>query len=255
MSLSVALITYNEEKKLARTLEAVKSIANEIIIVDSFSTDNTLVIAKSFGAKVYQERWQGYGAQRNSLIEKCTCDWILMIDADEVLSPECVEDIKIQIEQSIHEVFEIVFKTVYFDREIKYGGWSGSKKIRLHKKGSGKFNSNVVHEVFETEKPLRTLKGNIYHYTYLDITAYLEKFNRYTSEAAKERLRRGKKSSILIILLRSSYKFFYQYILRLGFLDGGEGLILAYFSASYAFATYTKLREYNKKGITYEELC
>jgi len=254
MNLSVAIITYNEEKKLAKTLETIQKIATEIVIVDSFSTDKTLEIANAYGAKVFQESWKGYGPQRNSLIEKCQYEWILMIDADEVVSSECLADIECQMKKGEFEVFDITFKTVYFNREIKYGGWSGSRKIRFFKKGSGKFNENIVHEEYVTEKPLHTLKGWLWHYTYLDLDAYLSKFNRYTTEAAKERLKRGKKSTVGTIVFRSFYKFFNMYVLRLGFLDGAEGLILAYFSGSYAFATYTKLREYHKKGIRYEEI-
>lgn len=247
MTLSVAIITFNEEKILKKTLSAVSSIADEIIIVDSGSTDNTKNIALEFNAQFFSEPWKGYGPQRNSAISKCTSDWILNIDADEELSTNLIHRIKkIKEIPSKKEVFKINFTSVCFGKKLKYGGWSNSYKIRLFKKGSGIFNDNNVHEEFITNKKVFPLKEDIYHHSYLSLEDYFNKFNRYTTEGALEYYYREKKASCLQIIFNPIYKFIKMYIFRFGFLDGLEGLMIASASAMYSMVKYFKLREIYK---------
>ncbi|MBN1469899.1 MAG: glycosyltransferase family 2 protein [Fusobacteriaceae bacterium] len=247
MSLSVGLITYNEERRLGRTLESIKNIADEIIIVDSNSTDNTVEIAKKYGAKVYVENWKGYGLQKNSVIEKCTKDWILLIDADEVISDDLSKKILEVIKEGKEELYDINFTSVCFGKQIKHGGWSGSYRIRLFKNGIGKYNDNVVHESFETNGKKGKLTEEIYHYSYEDLSDYLSKFNRYTSEGAKEYHKRGKKANFFGIVINPIFKFIRMYFFRLGFLDGVEGLLLAILSSNYTMVKYYKLLELNRR--------
>lgn len=247
MKLSVGIITKNEEKRLARTLEAVKEIADEIIIVDSGSEDKTKEIALGYGAKFFEEEWKGYGLQKNSVIEKCKGRYILLIDADEVISPK----LKLKIEEILKsekgEVFEINFTSVCFGKKIKRGGWSGSYRIRLFKNGIGRYNDNQVHEEFITTGRIEKLKEDIFHYSYEDLEDYLSKFNRYTTEGAKEYYRRGKKSNFFNIVVNPIFKFLRMYIFRLGVLDGVEGLILAILSSNYTMVKYYKLLELNRR--------
>jgi len=243
MKLSVGLIVNNEERILGKTLDAIKDLADEIIIIDSGSTDSTIEIAKSRGAKVFLEEWKGFGPQKNSVIEKCSGEWILLIDADEVVSPELKEKIKEIIEKNENKVYEINRCSVCFGKELKHGGWSNQYATRLWKKGSVKVSDNLVHEEFLTELPKEKIKEKIYHYTYLTLSDYIARFDRYTTLGAEEYLKRGKKASFFNIVINPFFKFIRMYIFRLGFLDGLEGLIIAIFSGMYTMTKYFKLRE------------
>lgn len=249
MRLSVAMITMNEERILAKTLESVKDIADEIVIVDSGSTDKTEEIAKSYGAKFYKESWKGYGPQRNSAIEKASGEWILNIDADEEISSQLQKKIlEIKNSESMGEVFSINFTSVCFGKKIKHGGWSNSYHIRLFKKSAGRFNSNTVHESFQTEKKIEVLKEDIYHHSYSTLEDYFTKFNRYTTEGALEYYKRGKKCNIFQLTINPIFKFLRMYFIRLGFLDGKEGLLLACTSSLYTLVKYYKLNEIYKNN-------
>lgn len=250
MTLSVAIMTFNEEKILEKTLKAASAVADEIIILDSGSTDNTKNLALKFNAKFFVEPWKGYGAQRNSAIAKCSCDWILNIDADEELSDNLILKIKrIKSSFSEKEIFKINFASICFGKKLKYGGWSNSYKIRLFKKGAGFFNDNQVHEEFITSKEIFSLKEEIFHHSYLSLEDYFEKFNRYTTEGALEYFSRKKRVSSLQIIFNPIYKFIRMYFFRLGFLDGIEGLMIAVASSLYSMVKYFKLREIYKNKV------
>ncbi|MGL5054125.1 MAG: glycosyltransferase family 2 protein [Fusobacteriaceae bacterium] len=246
MGLAVAIMTCNEEKNLKRTLSSIHKLANEIIIIDSGSTDNTESIAKEFGAKFYTEKWKGYGKQRNSVIAKCTQEWILNIDADEEVSPELFDNIKKIVEEptpDTEKVYEINRVSFCFGKKLKHGGWGTSYAIRLFTKDGGHFNDNTVHEEFVTSISIQKLKGDLYHHSYLTLEDYFSKFNRYTTEGALDYYRKGKKSSIFQIVFNPLYKFIKMYIIRLGFLDGIEGFVISVTSALYSMVKYFKLRE------------
>ena len=247
MKLSVGIITFNEEVILCKTLQAVKNIADEIIIVDSHSTDKTVKIAESFGAKVFLEDWKGFGLQKNSVLDKCQGDWILLIDADEVVSPELSERIKELInKRDSKSVYKINLCSVCFGKELKHGGWSNDYHIRLWKKDIVRFNDRFVHEGFITNEEAGKIKEKIYHYTYINLYDYLEKFNRYTTLGAKEYFNRNRKAGICNIILNPLYTFIKMYIIKRGFLDGIEGFVIAFFSSAANMAKYFKLREMYK---------
>lgn len=248
MRISVAMITFNEEKVLETTLNSVKDLVDEIVIVDSGSRDKTEEIAKKYGAKFFVEPWKGYGAQKNSAIEKCNGEWILNIDADEEISVELSKKIKDIIEKNEDNVYEINRQSVCFGKKLKYGGWGSSYAIRLFKKNSGKYNKNEVHEKFETEKKVLKIKEKIYHHSYLTMEDYFIRFNRYTTEGAKEYYKKNKKVNFLDIFLNPIYKFIKMYIIRLGFLDGIEGFVIASTSSMYSMIKYFKLREMYRNG-------
>jgi glycosyltransferase involved in cell wall biosynthesis len=246
MDLSVCLITKNEEANLSRTLVSVEGLADEIIVVDSGSTDKTVTIAKSFNANVFIEDWKGYGQQKNSAIEKCNGDWILLIDADEVITGQLKEKIRSMINQpKSKDIYFIRFLTICFGKRIRYGGWSGFYRVRLFKRDAGRYNNNFVHESFIASpgKTTGRIRNDILHYTYLSIQDYIDKSNRYTSEGAIEYFRRGKRSSLITQMFSPLAKFIKMYFLKLGFLDGKEGFILAILSSTSIFLKYVKLRE------------
>ena len=247
IKLSVGIITYNEERNLPRTLEAVKEIADEIIIVDSNSTDKTVEIAKSYGANVYDEKWKGFGLQKNSVIEKCSGEWILLIDADEEVSKELAEKIKEIINTwEDPKVYNINRCSVCFGKELKYGGWSNQYATRLWKRGTVKVSDSLVHEEFLTDLPKEKIVEKIYHYSYLTMHDYFERFNRYTTLGAQEYFKREKKVNNFQIIFNPIFKFIRMYIIRLGFLDGIEGFAIASTSAMYSMIKYFKLREMYK---------
>lgn len=241
MKLSVGIITFNEERILGKTLSSLRKIADEVVIVDSYSTDRTVEIAKNFGAKVFSEKWKGFGLQKNSVIEKCKGEWILLIDADEELSENLAYKIKELINgKNKFNVYKINFMTIAFGKEIKYGGWSNSYRIRLFKKNSGKYNNNEVHEDFITQEKLGKIREKIRHHSYFDLEDYLKKFNQYTTKAANEIHKKGKKVNNFKTVFSSFFVFIKMYIIRLGFLDGLEGLLLAIMSSNYTFVKYYK---------------
>ena len=251
MKLSVGIITFNEENRIGKTLDSVREIADEIIIVDSESTDRTVEIALSKGAKVFVEKWKGYGPQKNSVLEKCKGKWILLIDADEVISTQLKEKIKtiINSENPSSDVYKIKLRNIAFKREIKFGGWD-DYVIRLWKNGKVKISSREVHEQYQTDSKIKKIKEMIIHYTYDSIEEFLEKLNRYTSQSAKEYIKNGKNPNFIKIYSKMMFRFFRMYILQLGFMDGYEGYLLAKYSSIYTMTKYTKLREeyYNNLG-------
>ena len=250
MKLSVGLITYNEEKNLPRTLDSIIEIANEIIIVDSGSTDKTVEIAKKYNANVYSENWKGYGLQKNSVIDKCTGEWILLIDADEEVSEELREEIKKKLSFNTDtKAFKMYSHAICFGKLIKYGGWSSRYKTKLFKKECGRYDNVKVHERFITTEKVGIINGCLYHHTYDDINGYLEKFNRYTSEAAEEYRKKEKRKSFILFFLNSYFMFIKMYIFKLGFLDGYEGYLLAKLSSLYVFIKYAKLKELNRRNL------
>ena len=245
MKLSVGLITHNEENRIGKTLDAIKDIADEIIVVDSESSDRTKEIAEFKGAKVFVEKWKGYGPQKNSVLSKCSGEWILLLDADEVVSEKLKEEIKkiINDENLKYDVYKIKLRNIAFGREIKYGGWD-DYVIRLWKNGVVKISDREVHEKYEIGNgKLGTLNELIIHYTYDSIEEFLEKLNRYTSQSAIQYAKEKKNAGIIKIYSKMLFRFIKMYILQLGFLDGYEGYLLAKYSSIYTMTKYTKLRE------------
>lgn len=251
MKLSVGIVTYNEENNLPRTLNAIKDIADEIIIVDSGSTDSTPEIASRFGAKFHVEKWKGIGHQKNSVIDKCHGEWILLIDADEEISTPLKEEIKkiVAMDTTPYNVYQLRFQTICFGRHIRHGGWSGFYRYRFFRKNSGRCNENQVHEKFVTSEKMGFINKDIYHYTYKDLASYIRKFNEYTSESAEMYLKRGKKKSAPMILLSAMYYFVKSYIFQLGILDGYYGYLLSKFGAMTILVKYAKLQELQKGRI------
>jgi len=250
MKLSAAIITLNEEKNLQRTLPSIKNLVDEIIIIDSGSTDKTKEVAENFGVKFMYNQWAGYGEQRNFAFSQCSGEWILCIDADEVVSPILANKIKeiINFSSEDKNVFSIKFRGVFFGKRLKYGMFLKEYHIRLFRKGSGKFNDNAVHEQFITEHKIHKLPKEyfILHYSYDTMEDYLERFNKYTTQGAIDCEVKNKRSSIFKIIFSPFFTFFKMYFLKLGFLDGVEGFVLSVMSAVYPMIKYFKLREKNK---------
>ena len=261
MTLSVVIITYNEEANLGRTLASVMPLVRdgkgEIIIVDSGSTDRTLEIAKSFGAKVFVEEWKGYAAQKNSAIDKATGDWVLSLDADEALGSTTGQVIQ-KIIGPEAEIYEGVSgywfsrKNYFLGRWIKHGGFYPDRKLRLFRKGHGHFEDRAVHETLSVDgRTEHALDSEIVleHHSYPTLSDYMEHMNRYSSLGAEMVVAKGNgrvRFSVVNIVLRPLATFVYNYFFRLGFLDGREGLLLHLYHAVYVSWKYAKAWELSR---------
>ena len=241
MTLSVAIITKNEEANIRRTLESVRW-ADEVIVVDSGSTDRTCDIARQLGAKVFVEEWKGFAAQKNSAIEKCTGDWILSLDADEEVSEELAGAIKNV--SADFSGFYMNRKNLFLTRWIRRGGFYPDPKLRLFRRGKGRFEDRAVHETVKVEGEVGKLRGHLIHHAYPTLSSYIEHMNSYSSLGAEMAVAKGNgRFSILNIVVRPLATFIYNYIFRLGFLDGREGLLLHLYHSVYVSWKYAKAWE------------
>ena len=277
MKLSVVVITHNEEANIGRTLQSVQPLVKdgqgEIIVVDSGSTDHTVGIAESYGAKVFVEDWKGYAAQKNSAIDKASGDWILSLDADESLEPELAEIIagqsgppKIgsaewcltmvlagktsanpQLFRGEPVGFWLPRKNFFLGRWIKHGGFWPDRKLRLFRRGKGRVKKVQVHEIIEVEGNTLTLEHALLHHSYPTLSDYIDHMNRYSSLGAEMAAAKGQRGNLVNIVLRPSFTFIYNYVFRLGFLDGREGLLLHLYHAVYVSWKYAKLWELTRR--------
>jgi glycosyltransferase involved in cell wall biosynthesis len=256
--LSVVIITHNEEANIARTLNSlvplVRDGAGEIIVVDSGSTDRTVEIAKSLGAQLFAEAWKGFAAQKNSAIDKASGDWILSLDADEELSPEAQSFVaKFLARPAADQPGGVFFgrHNYFLSRWMRHGGFYPDKKLRLFRKGNGRFEDRLVHEDVVLNPGLRTedtVGIDLIHDAYPTLAGYIEHMNRYSSLGAQMAAEKGRRSGPLDIVLRPIATFLYNYIVRLGFLDGREGLLLHLSHSVYVFWKYTKVWEISRTG-------
>jgi glycosyltransferase involved in cell wall biosynthesis len=250
MTLSVCIITLNEEANIARTLESVRAIADEIIVVDSGSTDSTVAVARQHDAKVFVEPWKGFALQKNSALAKASCDWILSLDADEEVSPELASSIGALLESGTAPPFAgytMNRRNMYLQRWLKRSGYYPDPKLRLIKRGAAQFELRAVHEDMKMQAPLGHLQGDLIHHAYPTLDNFIEHANRYSSLGAQMEVEKGPVSfSIVNIVLRPMVRFLYSYFFRLGFLDGREGLLVLMTHASYVSWKYAKAWEMSK---------
>jgi glycosyltransferase involved in cell wall biosynthesis len=247
VTLSVVIITYNEEANLARTLESVKW-ADETIVVDSGSTDRTREIAECFGAKVFVEDWKGYAAQKNSAIAKATCEWVLSLDADEEVQPALSIEMRAAVESPTITGYFVPRKNLFLGRWVRHGGFWPDRKLRLFRRGLGRFEDRPVHETLKVSGATGTLKGALVHHAYPTLEGYIAQMNRYSSLGAQMAVKKGQGGfSAINIVLRPLATFIYNYFFRLGFLDGREGLLLHLYHAAYVSWKYAKAWELSKK--------
>jgi glycosyltransferase involved in cell wall biosynthesis len=252
VKISIALITLNEEANLPRTLESVKPLVRpgqgEILVVDSGSTDHTLEIARSHGAKIFIEEWKGFAAQKNSAMEKASGDWVLQLDADEALEEELAEEIERALERAGDLVgFWIPRKNYFLGRLIKHGGFYPDPKLRLIQRGAGKFEEYGAHPTIKVNGATGTLKHALIHNAYPTLRGYIDHMNSYSSSGAEVAVASGRRGfNLLNIIVRPKLTFLYNYIFRLGFLDGREGFLLHLYHAIYVSWKYAKAWELSR---------
>jgi glycosyltransferase involved in cell wall biosynthesis len=243
-TISAAVITLNEEDRLPACLASARIFAQDIVVVDSGSTDKTLEIAQEYGARIFKKDWHGFGAQKQFAIEQCQGQWIIILDADERVPPETAAEIT-QICQApaASEAYSISRKNYFMGRWLKHAGWWPDRTIRLFRKGCGRMPEQQVHESLEIKGRVEYLQNPIIHHPFRNLQHMMDKMNQYSSAGARELYNSGHKSSILKAYSRAAWAILYNYFLRGGFLDGGPGLVIAVSDAANIFFKYAKLRE------------
>jgi glycosyltransferase involved in cell wall biosynthesis len=243
-TISVITLTRNEERNIGPCLESVRW-ADEILVVDSGSTDRTQEIARRYTEKIHTLPWPGYGAARNFAIAKARGDWILWLDADERVTPGLAGEISGILTRDTRNVngFAVARRAYFLGRWIRHCGWYPSRDVRIFRRGHGHFTETNVHERLIVDGATARTEHDILHYTDPDLHHYLDKFNSYTGLAAADLETRGRRFHLADLLVRPVFQFLKMYIVRGGFLDGIPGLILCVLSSAYVFTKYAKLWE------------
>jgi glycosyltransferase involved in cell wall biosynthesis len=243
--LSAVMITFNEELRIKKTLQSL-AWCDEIIVVDSGSTDKTIEICKEFkNCKTFNHTFSGYGEQKRVAVEYSSNDWVLSVDGDEVVTMELKTEIQniLNKEHIAYSNFYIPITLVFLGKVFKYGNESKKLHLRLFNKKNGNFNDAKLHEKLDVSGASLKLTGALLHNSYKNIHHYFEKFNSYTDTGAKIMVKNKRKVSRAVIMIKFPFAFFKIYILNLNFLNGYEGYIWSMFSAFYKIAKYAKFDE------------
>lgn len=245
-TLSVCIITKNEAANIRACLETV-AWANEIIIVDSESTDTTVEICRKYTDKIIVTPYKGCGPQKKQAMEMATCPWVLILDADEQLSKELQLEIQQTLKAPQCDAYSIPFQTFYCGKAIRFGDWINERHIRLIKKDKNNIVPRIVHFRIETAGPIGKLKNKILHYSFPNLERVIEKMNSYSSYGAQHKHQQGKTAGLLAAIAHGMFAFFRGYIFKLGFLDGAAGFMLAVSNAEGSYYKYLKLKLLTKE--------
>jgi glycosyltransferase involved in cell wall biosynthesis len=242
MKISATIITLNEQKNIVRAIESLRC-CDEIVVVDCGSNDRTREAAEKLGVRVLESQWRGFAGQKNYAASEASYDWILSIDADEAVS-EALEAEIWQIKKSGPQFDGYTMPRLarYLGRWILHSGWYPDRKVRLYDRRKARWIGDFVHESVRVEGQIGHLKGNLLHYTCDTLSEHLRTMDRYTTLAAEEMVALGRKVRWQDLVLDPPWTFLRTYILKAGFLDGWEGLTIAYMSAFYNFLKYSKAR-------------
>jgi glycosyltransferase involved in cell wall biosynthesis len=241
MQITATIVTFNEERNIARAIESLRC-ADEVVVVDSGSNDKTREIAARLGARVIEEPWRGYAAQKNFAAGCASFDWILSIDADEALSEELEGEIAtLKQEVPAFAAYSMPRLAQYLGRWILHGGWYPDPKVRLYDRSRAQWTGEYVHESIQVRAGgVGRLEGKLLHFTCDSLSAHLRTLDRYTTLAARELVDRGAKIGLRRLLIDPVWTFVRTWILRRGFLDGAQGIAIAWMAALYTFLKYAK---------------
>ena len=245
--ISAVIITKDEEGNIGGCLESLNWV-DEIVVVDSGSSDGTLGIAQAYGARVIETPWLGFGKTKQLAVDSATHDWVLSIDADEVVTERLRDDIEAVLVNPIKQGYRISRLSFYLGRAIHFSGWRSDAPLRLFDRRSGRFNEKVVHESVEMDAKPGHIKAQMLHYTFPTIAVHLSKIDAYSILGAQVMHAKGKKMGLLSACVHGVVKFFKMYLLKLGFLDGKEGFLLSTISSFGVSLKYFRLWELNRTG-------
>ena len=248
-TISFAIVAKNEEENLRRVLPGL-TWANEIILVDSGSSDGTVTLAESFGAKVFHESWKGYGGQCNSALDKCTSEWVFSLDADEIVSPDLAAEIKHLLSGAPgYAAYWVPRRNLFLGQWMRYGGFYPDHKLRLFRRGTARLREDTEpHATPKYHGPAGRMRGALIHDAYPTLSLYIEHMERYSTASVplllgRERDSKGLLAFLANVLLNPLATFFYNYVVRLGFLDGRRGLLLHLYHSCYVSWKYAKAWE------------
>ena len=244
MNLSIVLITYNEAERLPACLASV-AFADEVVVVDNGSTDGTVELARSLGARVLQTPdWPGFGSQKNRAVDLAQGRWVFSIDADEQVTPELREAILAVVQSQSDDgvaAYSVSRLSSYCGQYMRHSGWYPDRIVRLFQRGSARFSDDLVHESLQAKGAVGVLQGELLHQSFANFDVVLDKVNRYSSASAKALAARGKRGSVVKAVLHGFWAFVRTYIFKRGFLDGQLGLALAISNAEGTYYRYLKL--------------
>ncbi len=254
--LSIVIITLNEEKNITRCLDSIHGLADEILVVDSLSTDNTVKIAEQYSAKIILQPFLGHIEQKNFAVQQAANDWVLSLDADECLSPALFKNIQVAKNNLQYNAYRFPRLNNFCGKWIRHCGWYPDAKIRLFNRTKGSWTGENPHDkwVLNDNEKAGQLQGDLLHYSFDSISDYVKKVEKYSEIAAKARAEKGMSYSLLKIIVVPKWKFFADFVLRLGFLDGYYGWLACRLSAMETMIKYTKTRQYaewKKQGKSY----
>ena len=255
---TACIIAFNEERSLPDALKSV-GFADEIVVVDSHSKDRTRAIAEAFSAihpdgsvvrpRVIERDWPGHVEQKNFAIDQAVHDWVLCVDADERVSPELRREVEEALGQEATGIggYTMPRKNFYLGRWVRHGGWYPDRKLRLFRKGLGRWGGTNPHDHVRVQGRVKRLRSDLHHYSYSSLSDHLRTINSFTGIAAREKMKQGVRWALLRMVLQPPFKFFKMFILKQGFREGAVGLIMASMGAFYVFLKYAKLWELQQK--------
>ncbi|MDY6793032.1 MAG: glycosyltransferase family 2 protein [Thermodesulfobacteriota bacterium] len=244
INISVCMITFNNERTVERALKSVLPWANEIIVVDSFSTDETPKIAQQYASHFEKRHWPGHMNQYNYCISKAKNEWVIFIDADEEISPKLAKEMmqRIETDNGKYDGYIIHRRTFYLGRWIMHGGWVPDYEIRLFRKSKGAFEGGLHAKVSVCGK-VGTLTNFYFHYNYKDIADQIDTINNYSDTAARDMIAESRRFSYIDLIFRPPFRFIKEYFFKRGFMDGLPGFVIAVSTVYYVFIKYAKLWE------------
>lgn len=245
--LSVVIIARNEAERIGACLESV-AWADEIVVVDSGSTDATCEIARRYTERVYDIPWRGFGPQKQAAVDLAMHDWVLNVDCDERVTPELATEImELLASDTVHAAYSVPRRTFLGVREIRHCGWYPDRTVRFFNRTMARFSDSLVHERVVADKPVADCREHLLHYSFSGLAPLLTKLNHYSDLSARQMFEQGRRCSPFDLTVRPLFAFFKTYLLRAGVLDGIEGLLISVTTAMLTFAKYTKLRELNNQ--------
>ena len=241
--LSAAIITFNAEKKITACLSSLQGVADEIVVLDSFSTDNTPAICRQFGVRFHQQAWKGYGAQKNDAMTLAAHEYILSLDADEYLSPELQQSLLAAKKGGLDGVYRFNRRNIFFGRTLKHGHTAPNRIIRCFPRKQVGWSLREVHEtpVIPEQLKVHDVEGNLIHNSKDSLEEYIHTLNNYSSAGARVLHQQGRRSGIFHLLVKPAFTFVQGYFIRLGLLDGIPGLLMALTFSFETFLKYAKL--------------
>jgi glycosyltransferase involved in cell wall biosynthesis len=249
VEISAVVITFHEEKRLEAALRSLKGVVSEIIVVDSFSTDDTLKIARKYTARAYERAWTHYADQKNHADGLASFPWILSLDADERLSSVLRDELlKLRGKEPACAGFSVPREAYYLGRWIRHSGWHPDRRVRLFRRDRARWEGDYVHERLVVDGDVEKLHGPVHHFTFETIGEHAARVNKFSGLAAQKLYARRKKGRILPMFVQPPFRFLATYFLRLGFLDGFAGLVIAGLDGYSVFLRQAKLRSIWKKG-------